>query len=39
MEYRKSRMYGSLRYKPGFREEVDKFLEAAEKCAKTLTQN
>jgi hypothetical protein len=32
-------MYGSLRFKPCFREEVDKFLEAAEKHAMTLTQN
>jgi hypothetical protein len=32
-------MYGSLRYKPGFCEEVDKFLEAVEKHAKKLTQN
>jgi hypothetical protein len=39
MECKKSWMYGSLRYKLGFREEVDKFLEAAEKYAKTLTQN
>ena len=39
MEYRQSWMYGALRYKQGFREEVDKFLEAAEKHTKTLTQN
>jgi len=32
-------MYGALRYKPGFREEVDKFLEAAENHAKTLKEN
>jgi len=32
-------MYGSLRWKLGFRDEVDKFLEAAEKHTKTLTQN
>jgi hypothetical protein len=34
MEYRKSLMYGASRYKPGFREEVDKFLEAIENNAK-----
>ena len=39
MEYRKSWMYGSLRWKPGFREEVDKFIEAAKNHAMTLTQN
>jgi hypothetical protein len=32
-------MYGALRYKPGFREEVDKFLKAAENHAKKLKQN
>ena len=32
-------MYGSLRFKVGFREEVDKFIEAAEKNAATLTEN
>ena len=32
-------MYGSLRFKAGFREEVDKFIEAAEKHATTLTEN
>ena len=32
-------MYGSLRFKPYFRVEVDKFIEAVEKHAMTLTQN
>ena len=32
-------MYGSLRFKAGFREEVDKFIEAVEKHATTLTKN
>jgi len=32
-------MYGALRYKPGFREEVGKFLEAIENHAKTLKEN
>ena len=32
-------MYGSLRFKAGFREEVDKFIEATEKHATTLTKN
>jgi len=36
MEYRQSWMYGALRYKPGFHEKVDKFLEAIENHAKTL---
>jgi hypothetical protein len=31
-------MYGALRYKPGFCEEVDKFIEATENHAKTLKQ-
>ena len=35
----KSWMYGSLRFKAGFCEEVDKFIEAAEKHAATLTKN
>jgi len=35
----KSCMYGSLRFKADFREEVDKFIEAAEKHAATLTEN
>ena len=39
MEYKKSWMYGSLRFKVGFREEVDKFIEAAEKHATTLIEN
>jgi len=39
MEYRQSWMYGALRYKPGFCEEVYEFLEAAENHAKTLKQN
>ena len=32
-------MYGSLRFKAGFREEVDKFIEATEKHAVMLTEN
>ena len=32
-------MYGSLRFKAGFREEVDKFIEAAKKHAMTLKEN
>ena len=32
-------MYGSLRFKVGFHEEVDKFIEAVEKYATTLTEN
>ena len=32
-------MYGSLRFKAGFCEEVNKFIEAAEKHAMTLTEN
>ena len=32
-------MYGSLRWKPCFHEEVDKFIEAAKNNAMTLTQN
>ena len=32
-------MYGSLRFKAGFRDEVDKFIEAAEKHATMLTEN
>ena len=32
-------MYGSLRFKVGFREEVDKFIEAAKKHAMTLKEN
>ena len=32
-------MYGSLRFKAGFHEEVDKFIEAAKKHATTLTEN
>ena len=39
MEYKSSWMYGSLRFKAGFREEVDKFIEAAKKHAMTLTEN
>jgi hypothetical protein len=31
MEYTKSWMYSSLRWKPGFRQEVNRFLKAAEK--------
>jgi hypothetical protein len=37
MEYRDSWMYGLLRFTAGFREEVDKFIEAADKHATTLT--
>ena len=32
-------MYGSLRFNVGFREEVDKFIEAVEKHAATLIEN
>ena len=32
-------MYGLLRFKAGFREEVDKFIEAAEKHAAALIEN
>ena len=32
-------MYGLLRFKAGFSEEVDKFIEAAKKHAMTLTEN
>ena len=32
-------MYGSLRFKAGFREKVDNFIEAAKKHATTLTEN
>ena len=32
-------MYGSLRFKVCFREEVDKFIKAAEKHTTTLTEN
>ena len=32
-------MYGSLRFNAGFREEVDKFIEAIEKYATTLIEN
>ena len=32
-------MYGSLRFKAGFRKEVDKFIEAVEKHATMLTEN
>ena len=39
MEYRKSWTYGLLRFKAGFREDVDKFIEAIEKHATTLTEN
>ena len=39
MEYRNSWMYGSLRFKAGFREEVNKFIKAVEKHATTLTEN
>jgi hypothetical protein len=39
MEYRNSRMYGSLRFAAGFHEALDKFIEAAENHAATLTKN
>ena len=39
MEYMNSWIYGSLRLKAGFREEVDKFIEVAKKHATTLTEN
>ena len=32
-------MYGSLRFKAGFCEEVDKFIEATKKHATTLKEN
>ena len=32
-------MYGSLRFKAGFHEEVDKFIEATKKHATTLKEN
>ena len=32
-------MYGLLRFKAGFREEVDKFIVAAKKHATTLKEN
>ena len=32
-------MYGQSRIDEGFREEVDKFIEATEKHASTLTEN
>ena len=32
-------MYGSLWFKAGFREEVDKFIEAAKKHAMTLKES
>ena len=32
-------MYGSLRFKVGFRKDVDKFIEVVEKHATTLTEN
>ena len=32
-------MYDSLRFKAGFREEVDKFIEAAKKHATALIEN
>jgi hypothetical protein len=39
MEYMNFWIYGSLRFKAGFREEVDKFIEATEKHAATLIEN
>ena len=39
MEYRKSWMYGSLSFKAGFCEGVDKFIEAVEKHATMLIEN
>ena len=38
MKYMNSWMYGSLRFKVGFHEEMDKFIEAVEKYAATLTE-
>jgi hypothetical protein len=32
-------MYGLLRFTPGFRDEVDKFIKATEKHAMTLKEN
>jgi hypothetical protein len=37
MEYKNSWTYGSLRFTAGFHEEVDTFIEAAEKHVATLT--
>ena len=39
MDYRNSWMYGSLRHDALFRDEVDKFIKAAEKHAATLKEN
>jgi hypothetical protein len=39
MEYMNSWMYGSLRFKAGFCEEVDKFIEATKKHATILKEN
>ena len=39
MEYRNSWMYGLLRLKVGFHEEVDKFIESLKKHATTLIEN
>ena len=39
MEYRNSWMYGSLRFKEGFREKVDKFIKAVKKHATILKEN
>ena len=39
MEYSNSWMYGSLRFKASFHEEVDKFIKAAEKHVTMLTEN
>ena len=39
MEYRKSWMYGSLKWKPCFGQKVDIFLEAVEKAHTIATKN
>ena len=39
MEYMKSWMYGSLKWKPCFRQKVDIFLEAVDKAHKIATEN
>jgi hypothetical protein len=39
MEDMTSWMYGSFRFSPGYRAEVDKFIKAAEEHATTLAEN
>jgi Fe-S oxidoreductase len=39
MDYRNSWMYGSLRFKVGFHDEVDKYIKAVEKHVATLIEN